>query len=216
MNGQNAEDNTINYYNDNAQAFIEQTFSLEMKTLYEPFIASLPATTQNQQYILDVGCGSGRDSLYFAQLGLDVTAVDSSSALIDLAKNAAQQGMEYQGTIDWHCATFQDILEKDWRHQFTAIWACASLLHVPYEALPALINGLLSLLTDDGGFYASFKYGDTERLNDNRFFCDINEARWQIITQKFSHKFKGDTWLTNDQRAHRDEKWFNIMIKLQG
>lgn len=31
--------------------------------------------------IIDLGCGNGRDSLYFAQLGLDVVAIDSGSSL---------------------------------------------------------------------------------------------------------------------------------------
>lgn len=69
------------------------------------------------------------------------------------------------------------------------------------------------MLTDDGVFYASFKYGDNEHVKDNRFFCDMNEERWEAIKQKTNHEFKDEIWLTNDQRADRDEKWFNIMIK---
>ena len=53
MNNHNPKDSNINYYNDNAQAFIKQTFSLDMQLLYEPFIASLPATAQSQQRIFD-------------------------------------------------------------------------------------------------------------------------------------------------------------------
>src|SRR5699024_11308364 len=66
-------------------------------------------------------------SMHFASLGFNVTSVDSSAALLDLAKAAAQKSMDYQDTIEWHCATFQDIIQKDWQRQFTAIWACASL-----------------------------------------------------------------------------------------
>lgn len=213
MNNQNAKENTVNFYNDNAQAFIEQTFSLEMQSLYEPFIASLPATPQSQHRILDVGCGSGRDSLHFAQLGLDVTAIDGSAAFIDIAKQSNDQRNAYRSNIDWQHCTFEEIHQRNWQKQFMGIWACASLLHVPYAELPVLIDNLIDTLVDDGVFYASFKYGNSERLVDKRFFCDMDEDRWQAIKQKLNHDFSDTVWLTEDQRVDKDEMWFNILIK---
>lgn len=213
MNNQNAKENTVNFYNDNAQAFIEQTFSLEMQSLYEPFIASLPATPQSQHRILDVGCGSGRDSLHFAQLGLDVTAIDGSTAFIDIAKQSNDQRNAYRSNIDWQHCTFEEIHQRNWQKQFMGIWACASLLHVPYAELPVLIDNLIDTLVDDGVFYASFKYGNSERLVDKRFFCDMDEDRWQAIKQKLNHDFSDTVWLTEDQRVDKDEMWFNILIK---
>lgn len=213
MNNQNAKENTVNFYNDNAQAFIEQTFSLEMQSLYEPFIASLPATPQSQHRILDVGCGSGRDSLHFAQLGLDVTAIDGSAAFIDIAKRSNDHNYAYQANIDWQHCTFEDIRQRNWQKQFMGIWACASLLHVPYAELPVLIDNLIDTLADDGVFYASFKYGNSERIANERFFCDMNEGRWQAIEQKLNHDFSDTIWLTEDQRVDKDEMWFNILIK---
>lgn len=207
------QSNTQAFYDSNAHSFIEQTINVDMRLLYKPFMNNLPVRPASQQKILDLGCGSGRDSMHFANLGFNVTAIDSSAALIGLAKTAAQQGLNHQNAIEWHCTTFQDIVQKNWQRQFTAIWACASLLHVPYNELPELIDGLLDMLTDDGVFYASFKYGDNEHVKDNRFFCDMNEERWEAIKQKTSHEFKDKTWLTTDQRVDRNEKWFNIMIK---
>ena len=69
------------------------------------------------------------------------------------------------------------------------------------------------MLTDDGVFYASFKYGNSERVKDGRFFCDMNEERWESLKQKITYEFKDKTWLTADQRADRNEEWYNIIIK---
>jgi S-adenosylmethionine-dependent methyltransferase len=40
---------------------------------------------------LDIGCGTGANALRLAQLGFHVTLLDSSSAMLDIAKRAAQQ-----------------------------------------------------------------------------------------------------------------------------
>src|SRR5699024_2981564 len=133
------QSNTLAFYNSHAHSFVEQTINVNMRLLYRPFIDNLPVGSNSNQNILDLGCGSGRDSMHFASLGFNVTAIDSSAALLDLAKAAAQKCMDYQDRIDWHCATFQGIIQKNWQRQFTAIWACASLLHVSYDELPELI-----------------------------------------------------------------------------
>lgn len=106
----------------------------------------------------------------------------------------------------------QNIKSPIYSEQFT-IWACASLLHVPYTELPELIEGLLNTLTDDDVFYASFKYGHSERIKDGRFFCDMNAERWEALKQKVSYQFKDKTWLTTDQRADRNEEWYNVMLE---
>lgn len=213
MTNQNPKERTLKFYDNNAQAFIEQTFHLEMQSLYEPFIASLSARTHIQPCILDIGCGSGRDSLYFAKLGLGVTAIDGCSAFIDSAKQSSSQKPAYQANISWQYCTFGELRQKNWQKQFMGIWACASLLHMPYAELPVLIDNLIDMLTDDGVFYASFKYGNSERVANKRFFCDMNEERWQAIKQKSHHDFSDTVWLTEDQRVDKDEMWFNILIK---
>jgi S-adenosylmethionine-dependent methyltransferase len=40
---------------------------------------------------LDIGCGTGANALRLAQLGFHVTLLDSSSAMLDIAKRAVQQ-----------------------------------------------------------------------------------------------------------------------------
>ena len=182
------QSNTLAFYNSNARSFIEQTISVDMHRLYQPFIDNLPVRPVHQQNILDLGCGSGRDSIHFANLGFNVTAIDGSRELIERAKT------HHNDIIDWRCLTFEQIPFQNWYKRFTSIWACASLLHVPYEELPELVDNLLTTLTDKGSFYASFKYGNNERTDNGRFFCDMNEERWEAL-KKNNHKFKEETFL---------------------
>ena len=197
---------TLHYYDDNAVEFAIQTVSIDMHDLYELFLNQLPQ--RSTQYILDVGCGSGRDANYFAKRGYDVTAIDASAELIQWAE---QHHMSSR--ITWVHLDFSSIEKQAWENKFTGIWACASLLHVPFLELPFIINSLLDTFTDDGVMYVSFKYGKGERVDEERFFCDMNESRWKAIVAKIPQVIEYKIWLSADKRSSIENNWFNITIK---
>ncbi|MCG3872837.1 class I SAM-dependent methyltransferase [Psychrobacter sp. Ps7] len=197
---------TLNYYDENAVEFACQTLSIDMHDLYELFINQLPQ--RDTQCILDVGCGSGRDSNYFAKQGYEVTAIDASAELIQWAE---QHHMSSR--ITWVHLDFSSIEKQAWENKFTGIWACASLLHVPFLELPFIINSLLDTFTDDGVMYVSFKYGKGERVDEERFFCDMNESRWKAIVAKIPQVIEYKIWLSADKRSSIENNWFNITIK---
>lgn len=197
---------TLNYYDENAIEFAIQTVSIDMHDLYELFINQLPQ--RDTQCILDVGCGSGRDANYFAKQGYEVTAIDASAELIQWAR---QHHMSSR--ITWVHLDFSSIEKQAWENKFTGIWACASLLHVPFLELPCIIESLLETLTDDGVMYLSFKYGEGERIDNERFFCNMNESRWTTIVANIPQVIEYDIWLSADKRADCKDAWFNVMIK---
>lgn len=71
------------YYTDKAKDFFDGTVYLDMEYLYQPLIKLIPEGGK----ILDAGCGSGRDSLYFKKNGYNVIAFDYSEALVKLASD---------------------------------------------------------------------------------------------------------------------------------
>jgi len=196
---------TLDYYQRNAKEFFSQTINVDMQNVYQPFLEYLPkAHLSNQQKILDVGCGSGRDSVFFANQGFEVVAIDGSQNVIDLAKQTDTR-------IDWQCLRFHEIAKQSLQNHFTGIWACASLLHVPFDELPKLLNDLILCIKSDGILYASFKYGDAEREKDGRFFCDMNEQRWKLIEEQLDSAKPVMIWQTLDNRVDRQEIWWNIL-----
>lgn len=197
---------TLDYYQRNAKNFFSQTINVDMQNVYQPFLEYLPKTQlSNQQKILDVGCGSGRDSVFFANQGFEVVAIDGSQNVIDLAKQTDTR-------IDWQCLRFHEIAKQSWQNQFTGIWACASLLHVPFEELPQILNDLIGCLKPNGVLYASFKYGNSEREKGGRFFCDINEERWQLIENQLNNAKTLKFWQTIDNRKNLQDIWFNLIL----
>ena len=201
-----ASKSTINYYDDNTVEFACQTAHIDMHDLYELFLNQLPQ--RDTQCILDVGCGSGRDASYFAEQGYEVTAIDASAELIQWAR---QHHMSNK--ISWVHLDFSSIEKQAWENKFTGIWACASLLHAPFLELPFVIKSLLKTLTDNGVMYLSFKYGEGERVDEERFFCDMDELRWKTIVANIPQVIEYDIWLSADKRADCKDAWFNVMIK---
>ncbi|PNK59821.1 class I SAM-dependent methyltransferase [Psychrobacter sp. FDAARGOS_221] len=204
------QESTLSYYQANTEDYIEQTKSINMTPFYDWFIESLPFHLGPQR-ILDVGCGSGRDSFYFAsKLAMKVTAIDANPLFIEHAKH--HYGADI---VDWMTLSFEDIDNQPWQQQFTAIWASASLLHVPFAQLPKLLDSLLSTLKSDGILYASFKHGDSERIDEHgRFFCDINEERLAQLISSLTHMPEEyEIWNTKDLRQQQQQPWLNVILR---
>ena len=189
---------TIDYYNNKTEEFFESTVMAEVGLLYDRFLKYIPDGGR----ILDLGCGSGRDTKKFLNRGYKVEAIDGSSELCKLAS-------EYTG-IDIKCMDFFDLDEHE---RYDGIWACASLLHVEKEKLVDLLMKLRSALVPGGVLYMSFKYGDFAGERDERFFVDLNEDEFSKIYNKLEGYSKVDEWYSEDVRRDKDVKWLNEILR---
>ena len=157
---------TIDYYNKHAEEFTASTFEVDMESLYQPFLAELPGGTR----ILDVGCGSGRDTLAFKNKGYYVDAIDYSEELVKKATRLT--GIPVK---------LESFYEIDADEAYDGIWACASLLHCERSRLKEVIGKLLRALKPNGVLYMSFKYGNNDREKEGRQFTNLNEAQAEIL-----------------------------------
>ncbi|WP_372882959.1 class I SAM-dependent methyltransferase [Psychromonas sp.] len=188
----------LQYYENNAQNFYDSTISVNMDTLYQKFLPLIPAGGS----ILDAGCGAGRDSKNFIELGFDVAAFDASEKLALLASQLTGKKVDV--------ALFQTYKNNK---MFDAIWACASLLHVPLKDLPAVFLSLSKMLKPDGLFYCSFKYGAGEVARNGRVFTNLDEDSFaqQIKNSPLSINKQ---WKTGDLREGREsELWLNVILQ---
>ena len=81
------------------------------------------------EHIFDIGCGSCRDSVTFRCRGFDVTPMDASKELCELARK--------NFGFDVLNMRFEDI---DFKNEFDAAWACASMLHVSYPCILDILD----------------------------------------------------------------------------
>ena len=152
--------------------------------------------------ILDLGCGSGRDTKAFIDRGYSVTAVDGSPSLCEMAK--VQLGIEVE------CSDFNEL---NYKEEFDGVWACASLLHCSRENLPNIIDKIKHALVPNGVVYMSFKYGDFEGEKLGRFFLDLNEERFEEILKKTNGLEKIKVWQSEDTRREKDVIWLNALLR---
>lgn len=189
---------TLNYYNQNADSFIEGTVSVNFKEVQDKFLQML-----SEKKILDFGCGSGRDTMYFLKSGFDVTATDGSEELCKYAS-------EYTG-IQVKQMLFQDLDEVDY---YDGIWACSSILHLSKNELRIVMNKMSRALKSGGIIYTSFKYGNFEGERNGRFFTDFTIDEFTDFVKDVKEMAIEEYWITGDVRPGRgDERWLNLILR---
>ena len=189
---------TLDYYDLNADAFIEGTIAVDFKETQDTFLSYLKGKT-----ILDFGCGSGRDTKYFLDLGLNVEASDGS-------KEMCKRASEYTGISVKHML-FQELDEVN---KYDGIWACSSILHLNKEELKPVLIKMIKALKDNGIIYTSFKYGDFEGERNGRYFSNFTLEEFEEYIKDITNIRIEHYWISLDVRPNRgEEKWLNLILQ---
>ena len=189
---------TLNYYAENAADFAAGTVNVDFSATQERFLNKL----QTGAAILDLGCGSGRDTKAFLERGYRVTASDGSPELCKSA--SAYTGIPVRQML---------FNELDDVKAYDGIWACASILHVPSTELPDIFRRMITALKPGGTIYTSFKYGTFEEERNGRRFTDYTEETFSAFIKQFPELTIEDQWISADIRPGRsNEKWLNVIL----
>ena len=193
------QNKTLEYYNTNADTFAAGTVSVDFEETQNRFFERL----EPGAFILDFGCGSGRDTKYFLERGYRVDAVDGSEELCRFAS-------AYTGTVVRRML-FQELDELD---KYDGIWACSSILHLPKWELKAVFEKMIDALKEKGYIYTSFKHGDFEGERNGRYFTDFTIDTFKEFIQDINGLKIVDYWITGDVRPGRgEEKWLNLLLQ---
>lgn len=190
---------SIEYYNQYAAKYYEDTVGQDMSELTGLFLEYL----EDGATILDLGCGSGRDSLTFYELGYDVTPLDASEEMCKLAE--IHTGLEVL-QMTYEDMEFEDV--------FDGIWASASLIHVPKEEMKELLPKLADALKEEGILYLSVRKGEVEGFSGQRFFCDYMPKELERLLEKDGYfkilKMWEDSQLFD---SNQDVTWIHVLAK---
>lgn len=192
-------DKTLSYYNTNAEEFVNGTFYVDFSNTQNMFLARLP----DNAYILDFGCGSGRDTKYFLARGYRVDAADGSAKLCELAGKLT--GIKVKNMF------FQELSEVE---KYDGIWACSSILHLPVTELADVMQKMVIALKENGIIYTSFKYGTFSGDRNGRFFTDMTEELFEKFLRQIDRLSIEEQWITSDVRPGRgEEQWLNLILR---
>lgn len=189
---------TARYYDQSANTYFTTTVNADVKGLYEHFVKYVP----NGAKILDLGCGSGRDTKAFLDMSYEVDAIDGSEELSRLSS-------DYTG-IHVKCMDFNQLNAHS---VYDAVWACASLLHVASYELPDILERIRVSLKAKGVVYISFKYGDFEGARDGRYYTDMTHERFAEILNKSSGFSIVEEWYSDDVRNENNTVWYNVILR---
>lgn len=188
----------MNYYDRYAEKYFVETINLNLTERHDRFLSAFKKKPRN---LLDVGCGSCRDTLAFLNMGIEVLPMDNS---IELAKVV-------------HRELGIDVLVEDIRSWksfmvFDAIWACASLLHLSRKEMIETLKNLKTNLTEDGLLYFSVKDVSfkSSESSDDRFFEYYTREELEEILIDLGFNVV-DFWINLDERRPT-LKWLNFVV----
>jgi len=193
------KDFTIDYYNNNSEQFKNDTVFVDFSETQKRFLNKL----EKNSYIMDLGCGAGRDTLAFSKAGYDVLPIDASEKMCEAT--ASLSGINARKMM------FEEL---DFNEEFDGIWACASILHTPKKDLPYVLEKMAKSLKINGYMYISFKYGEFEGERNGRYFSDFTERSFGEYLKNLKMINLCEHWITEDVRKDRGgEKWLNLILK---
>ena len=199
MSKSRKETESILYYDTNAQEYSNKSLHIEVGDLYYRFLRYLP----QGKYLLDAGCGCGRDTKYFLSLGYQVTAIDASQAMVEISS-------ELTGQKTLHL-DFRDLSFKD---TFDGIWSFASLLHISKSKIDEVVYRFAQALKNDGTWYMSFKEGEGEQFHNGRLFNNYTRSSLKELLMRNNMLEIIDIWCSSDC-VGRDQKWVNALVRKQ-
>lgn len=182
-----------NFYEDHHQQYYDSTVGIDPTSFLFPLADCLRPGAS----VLDIGCGSGRDLLWFKERGFNVTGFEQSKGLANLAQVHAR------------CPVIEsDYLSFDFTSiKVDAVVMIGALVHQPKEAVPQILNSICRCLIPEGLLLITQKEGVGEMTGpDGRTFTlwtkDEAESVYRDcgmtvvnFSRQISELRQDDTWL---------------------
>jgi len=131
--------------------------------------------------ILELGCGNGRDSLFFYANGMNVTAVDASEKTIELLREKCKEDNICFICDDFVCST------AIFAGQYEYVYSRFSLHAINEEQEQEVINNVYKVLKQGGKFYVEVRsvrdelYGKGEKVGEDAYFYEGHYRRFLKI-----------------------------------
>lgn len=146
---------------------------------YPEFVAFM-ADWEPKGAVLDVGCGQGRDALFLAGQGYQVTGIDASKLGIDqMLATAKAKNLTVNGIVaNFYNYTFQENYD---------VVVLDSILHFQKRDLNKELGLLKTVahLLNPGGLFCCFVHKSRAKEKHLKQFFTESHPDWQILVAKY-------------------------------
>lgn len=235
------------FYETHASDYAAKVDTFDMSLFRQRFIDAIenPRGERSTSFandiisILDVGCGTGRDTYEFLKKGYTVTAIDASPAMFRECRRKIREARrtpenERMGRAAEASekrsfeATFDEIR---FRNEFDGVWAAASFLHAPSQQMEEILQKFVQALKLNGILFMSFKYGHGEHEYEPRFYTYYRRKDIRDLLHRIQSTEEIKVWLSDangkdlppkkqwwawklERFGHYDRSlWLNVMVK---
>jgi SAM-dependent methyltransferase len=146
---------TIAHYHRNAARFQAQYDSVAAADVHADWASLLQGRTPGRA--LDVGAGSGRDALWLAQQGWQVTAVEPAQGLRERGRHATGDQVQWLDSQLPHLSDFDTPAQGYDLILLSAVW-----MHLPPADRPQAFTRLIELLSTTGLLIITLRFGPSD------------------------------------------------------
>lgn len=200
---------TIQAYDSSAEEYKKRYLNSGDTNIMKPLLDKLIAYLKPNASVLDIGSGAGFDARYLSDQELDVTSIDLSEKLIELAQEVAPKAKFIK--MDMRNITLED-------NSFDGIWASASLLHITKAEFAEVLKKTYSILKPNGTFFVALKEGEGEKFVTNqgennldgvkRFFAYYSKEELETLLAQ-----AGFSIIESSTNTNRENTWLNFFCR---
>lgn len=196
------------YYNKFALDYIDKVDDINLQELYNEVIQA--SRLKMGMKILDVGCGTGRDTRAFIKKGFRVVSID-----------AAKKMVEYCNKYPFAYCEERKIQDINYFQEFDLVWANALFVHMSEKEMIKILEKLVSALKEDRFLFLSLKSKNVEKdtrneLHDKRKFCfyDKKEVLAQII-KVYPNLELVESSMNKSRLEGSNDNWINFLFRVK-
>lgn len=189
-------DRDTDYWN----RFYQNTHDIDAPS---PFAVTIGEELLPEKNLLELGCGNGRDSIYFNNLGLNVTAIDASDFAINLLQKKYQNGNLCFICDDFVCSPTIFAGQYDYCYSRFTIHA------INEEQESEVIKNVYKVLKDGGKFFIEVRsindeiYGKGKKVGRNSFIYKGHFRRF-VVKEELEEKMANAGFIIEYVEEKRD------------
>lgn len=201
------DEQTIKYYEDNALEIFER-YKKATAGIAQFFTTAFPSGSK----VIYVGAGSGRDMQILLDMGYEISGVEPSDALRNIAiqKHEGLEGRLEKGQLP--------NLPERYNNSFDGVLCSAVLMHIPKEHFFDSALSIKRILKQNGRLLVSIPSSGQElnanrRDENGRLFNDYNPEYLQLLFERIGFQLIGK-WISEDGLGRENRTWITMLFSL--